>query len=345
MSTREATAAGTGWREVIPEGEAATFEGYAKEMRALQARRAKGREHYRGLHTKAHVGVVGELEVLPDLAPELTVGPFRPGARWPLYARFSNGMHGRRPDGKADVRGFAVKLVGVPGRKLIPGLEDAATQDFLMIQTPALPVRGPHEFLHIVRATAGSPLLALPRLVGKLGFAGTLKVLRGFTSAPAVRSLATGRFFTAAPIRWGDAAVKLSLRPRIVDEVGASKAPDGLRTEVVARLGAGPLAWTLEAQLFVDEATTPIEDASVSWPEDRSPWRPIARLVLPRQDVTSAAGQAIETLVESLSFDPWHALVELRPLGATMRARAAAYRESVFERKAAPEPDAVLPPG
>ena len=31
--------------------------------------------------------------------------------------------------------------------------------------------------------------------------------------------------------------------------------------------------------------------------------------------------------------------------GDPMRARAAAYRESVFERKAAPEPDAVLPPG
>jgi hypothetical protein len=30
---------------------------------------------------------------------------------------------------------------------------------------------------------------------------------------------------------------------------------------------------------------------------------------------------------------------ELRPLGAMMRARAIAYRESVTERQAAPEPD------
>lgn len=339
------TTPGSDWREVIPDGEAEVFEGYAKELRALQNRRAKGRAHFRGLHTKAHVGVVGRLEVVAELAPALRTGPFQPGASWPLYARFSNGMHGRQPDGKADLRGFAVKLVGVPGKKIIPGLEDAATQDFLMIQVPALPVRGPHEFMHLVRAGAGSPLLALPRLVSKLGFGGTLRALRGFAKAPRVRSLGTGRFFTAAPIRWGDGAVKLSLRPLVVDDAGAGPAPDGLRQEVVGRLARGPLAWVLEAQRFVDEATTPIEDASVSWPEDRSPWLPVARLELPRQDVASAAGQAVEALVETLSFDPWHALVELRPIGATMRARAAAYRESIFERNAAPEPTTVLAPG
>ncbi len=44
--------------------------------------------------------------------------------------------------------------------------------------------------------------------------------------------------------------------------------------------------------------------------------------------------------MEKLSFDPWHALEELRPLGAMMRARAPAYRESVIARGAAPEPEA-----
>lgn len=89
-------------------------------MRALQAKRAKGREHYRSLHTKAHVGAVGHLDV-GELPPDLRVGPFAAPGRWPLYARFSNGLHGRRPDGPPDIRGFAVKLVGVPGRKLFRG--------------------------------------------------------------------------------------------------------------------------------------------------------------------------------------------------------------------------------
>ncbi|MEA2750953.1 MAG: hypothetical protein QOI41_5096, partial [Myxococcales bacterium] len=42
---------------------------------------------------------------------------------------------------------------------------------------------------------------------------------------------------------------------------------------------------------------------------------------------------------EKLSFDPWHAPVEFRPLGELMRARNAAYRLSTIERKAAGEPD------
>jgi hypothetical protein len=59
---------------------------------------------------------------------------------------------------------------------------------------------------------------------------------------------------------------------------------------------------------------------------------------LPKQDVSSAEGKKLSERIESLSFDPWHALVELRPLGNMMRARNVAYRESTMERQAAPEP-------
>ena len=59
----------------------------------------------------------------------------------------------------------------------------------------------------------------------------------------------------------------------------------------------------------------------------------------PRTDVADELGRRCEAFVESLSFDPWHAPVEFRPLGNLMRARNHAYRLSVIERAAAPEPD------
>jgi hypothetical protein len=62
-------------------------------------------------------------------------------------------------------------------------------------------------------------------------------------------------------------------------------------------------------------------------------------LTLPQQDTDSEHGQKVAAFVESLSFDPWHAPIEFRPVGATMRARLAAYRESTQERGAVPEPD------
>ena len=67
----------------------------------------------------------------------------------------------------------------------------------------------------------------------------------------------------------------------------------------------------------------------------------LGRFIVPKQDIRSPRGEALEAQVETLSFDPWHAVPELRPLGAIMRARSVAYRASVIERGAAPEPDSV----
>jgi hypothetical protein len=65
----------------------------------------------------------------------------------------------------------------------------------------------------------------------------------------------------------------------------------------------------------------------------------VARLIIEQQDVASERGRAVAAFVEKLAFDPWHALVEHRPLGAMMRARNHAYRLSTAERGAAAEPD------
>ena len=60
------------------------------------------------------------------------------------------------------MRGIAVKLLGVPGKKVIPGMENATTQDFLLIRTSSTPFRSADEFVPFVMAIA-SPLIALPR--------------------------------------------------------------------------------------------------------------------------------------------------------------------------------------
>ena len=114
---------------------------------------------------------------------------------------------------------------------------------------------------------------------------------------------------------------------------------DYLRQDLTARLKSGPLSWTLRAQLFVDEKSTPIEDTSVLW---TGPWVDLATLTLPKQDTESARGREISELVNRLSFDPWHTTEEHRPLGAIMRARGTTYGKSVVARNAAPEPKSVL---
>ncbi len=177
-------------------------------------------------------------------------------------------------------------------------------------------------------------------MIKSFGFFPTLAIFWKALSAEKVRSFATHAFHTAAPVAFGPTAAKLGLFPLAPESTAPSvSGPDFLRDELTARLRSGPLRWALRAQLFVDPATTPIEDASVVW---SGPWLELGTLTLPQQDVATKRGREIAELVNRLSFDPWHATEAHRPLGAIMRARRAAYAPSVIGRKALPEPRDVL---
>ncbi len=328
--------------ETIADDEAARFEGYAAELRAMQKRRAERRGTVsRALHAKQHLGLVGELTV--TAAEDMRRGVFADAGRtYPVYVRYSNGSGDRRADAAPDARGVAVKLVGVAGKKIIPGLEDKKTQDFLFIAEPAIAFRSPDEFMKFARVADKGPLALLPALLSSFGLGRGLQVLRRLAAIPKVASMAAHPFYTAVPILFGEgAAVKLALVPTDA-AAGDASGPDALRDDLARRVKAGPLTYSMRAQRFADERSTPVEDASVAW---ATPFVEIGKLTLPRQDPDSEAGRAVEALVESLSFDPWHAVEAHRPLGAVMRARAVAYRESVLARRAADEPEAVLPPG
>jgi hypothetical protein len=327
------------FHEILGADEGARFEQYAAELTALQRARAeKSGKVSRALHVKQHLGAVGELLVT---APEGSrFGVFEnPGQTWPLYVRFSNGSSSHQRDQLPDVRGLALKLVGVPGNKIIAGLEHEQTQDFLMIDTPAIPFRDPEEFMTFVRAAKDGPARLLPRLFSGFGFTRTLALLKRLSQTSKVSSYATHTFHSAAPIRFGDTAAKLALFPLDSSDAPATNGADALREDLARRLGAGPVRWALRAQGFVDDQSSPIEDTSQPWV---GPWVELATLTLPKQDVDSARGKEVSELVSRLSFDPWHAIEAHRPLGAIMRARAVAYRESVLARKAESEPKSVL---
>lgn len=328
----------TNWQEKIDPGEPERFERYALELREMQRRNARGGAPSRALHAKGQIGVRAEFAVLPDLPEHARVGPFAKPGVFRAYVRYSNGSGMRQHDAKADVRGVAVKLLGVEGKKIIPGLENARTQDFLLIRSSVTPFRTADEFVPFVRA-AVSPLTGLPRVVGLLGVRRTLQILKVATRqlGMPLGSLAETRYFSAVPIRFGKYAVRYSLSPRAgVSGAALPRSADMLADELAARLRTAPVEYDFQVQYFVDEKTTPIEDASVEWD---SPWVTIGRLTLPVQDVASEEGRRTAELIEKMSFDPWHALVELRPLGNMMRARNPAYRVSTQERHAAPEPE------
>jgi hypothetical protein len=326
--------------ETIPADEEEKFRGFAEEIAQIQRERAKqSGVATRVAHVKQHLGAVGELSV--NAAEGGRVGVFEEtGKRWPVYARFSNGSGFHMSDKVPDARGFALKLVGVPGKKLIEGLEHELTQDFLFISTATIPLSTPDEFMTFLRAGKDGREKLLLRAIRAFGLGRTLAIVWQALTDKKVESYATHAFHTAAPIAFGKTAAKLGLFPLDnVADAPAVSGPDYLRDDLVARLQKGALAWSVRAQPFVDQATTPIEDTSVAW---SGPWVELGTLTLPKQDPASTRGKEISELVSRLSFDPWHAVEAHRPLGAIMRAREATYAASVMGRKAAAEPRDVL---
>lgn len=331
----------TQWQETIEPGEDARFEAYAEELHQLQLKNTRQGKPARALHAKGQPGIEATFTVHADLPDVARVGLFaRPGS-YRAFVRFSNGSGAHQPDRKPDVRGVAVKVLGVTGRKIIPGMEDALTQDFLMIRSPATPVRNADEFLALIRV-ATAPLTGLPRLFRQLGLRRLLGLLRraAKTLAP-IDSLATTRFYSALPIQFGPYAVHYALRPHALPDPSdcPGRNPDYLADELAARLRKAPVSFDFQVQFYVDPVKTPIEDASVEWREEDAPFITLGHLTFAQQDVTRPAAKSLSAFIETLSFDPWHALTEFRPLGNMMRARNAAYRVSTQARGAAGEPN------
>jgi hypothetical protein len=65
-----------------------------------------------------------------------------------------------------------------------------------------------------------------------------------------------------------------------------------------------------------------VEDARTQWPEEVAPFYKAATIRIPKQEFDSAEQLAF---CENLSFTPWHALPEHKPLGSINRLRKIVY--------------------
>jgi hypothetical protein len=311
----------TDWRERIAPDEAQHFARVAKVIGGLQ--RAKSAKFGRGraLHRKPLLAATGRLEVLTDLPDHARHGLFATPGRHRVLVRLSNGGPDIQATKLPDIRGFAVKVFDVAGEGALGGVTDH--QDFLMINQDRTPTADSREFIAFLEAaTPGrlSGILHLFKAHGPFSGFARLRDLFGMLSKK-FNGFAAERFNTVLPLCCGPYAVRVRLKP-------AGNPPPAARSKDIVedmreRLAVGPLIWDLELQFFVDEATTPIEDASKAWPDAETPIVTAARLTLPQQDVYAAADEA-----EAAKFDPWDGLAAHRPLGEVMRARKVAYFES-----------------
>lgn len=323
----------THWQEKLAPDEAQRFAGYARQFADIQARKSAKYGNGRALHRKQLTAARGTLEVLSGLPEFARQGLFATAGTHEAWVRLSNGGMDCAPDKKPDIRGFALRVLGVHGDSAL-GNGPAKSQDFTLINQEAFGFAQSEEFVGFVVAASKGGGALLKYLLRQYGvFNGIARVRKlAQTLGKPFGGFATEPLFSAVPMACGPYAVRVRLLPVAANGVARAGAKADWNADFSARLATHSLQWELQLQPYVNETLTPIEDASVNW---GSPYTTVARLTLPQQETASAHGKEFAQQVESAVFDPWQALVAHRPLGDVQRARKVVYFESQKGRGAA----------
>lgn len=305
----------------------------------------------RDAHPKAHGCVLATMRVDPDIHRSLQQGVFaEPGKEYKAWIRFSNALK-MRHDLVRDARGMAIKLLGVEGANETKG---RTSQDFLLVTHPAFFAADARQYVDFPSAIfkVRSSLVLYFRLSRfffgvsppRFRWRGAWAAMRSlrWTSSPLVLT-----YFSQVPFRFGSGTAKFRAVPRqgpgfrkglgfffkaLVYQLtvipGLKHAftcwEHMLRDRLRDSLKSHAAAFDFFVQLGSDQSDPlmPIDDATVRWPEGRSAFRKVATIHIgPQQPSTEER----MLFAEHLSFSPWHALTDHRPLGSINEIRRAVY--------------------
>ncbi|XTR53226.1 hypothetical protein ACOM2C_09285 [Pseudarthrobacter sp. So.54] len=124
--------------EIEAEREAELTREILERMAAAQTANSDRHRHaIRDAHAKSHAILKATLRMHEKLAPEPAQGIFANPGSFPAVVRLSSSPGDIHPDRVPAPRGFATKVIGVPGERLLPAL-GGHNQDFLMVNFPVL---------------------------------------------------------------------------------------------------------------------------------------------------------------------------------------------------------------
>ena len=300
----------------------------------------------RSVHAKCHGLLLATMQVIDGLPQTLRQGLFATPGRYDAVMRLSTIPGDILDDKVSTPRGLALKIMGVEGARL-PGSENDRTQDFVLVNGPAFLKADAKSFLKSLKLLAATTdkgeglkkaFSTVARAVEKVieasgGQSATIISLGG---QPETNPLGE-TFYSQAPHLFGQYICKVAMVPVSPSLIALSNAPvdlkdkpDGLREAVACHFDSQGGEWELRIQLCTDSEKMPIEDASVAWSEDESPYIAVAKIMaVPQPSWNPIRAAALD---EGLSFSPWHGLAAHRPLGSIMRVRKAAYQQMAAQR-------------
>jgi hypothetical protein len=300
--------------------------------KSLDASTATPKIAARDAHPKAHGCVTANVKMAQSVPSDLAIGTFRPGKKYEAWIRFSNGS--KQDDRERDARGMAIKLMGVDegDRVLATEAPGTRTHDIVLTNHHTFFLKDVKTYVDFMESATnkGNPL-------SMVGFLLTHPIIGvgafQFVSQP-ISSPITSNYYSATPYKLGSQVVKYKAKPCDgADRSGAHvDDPDYLKKALRADLALGGGCFELQIQRQKDTGLSledAVEDASQAWGDDPKNFVTVGRIEIPAQQDFSAKA---ETFCENLSFTPWHARSEHRPLGRVNRTRKAVYEATSEER-------------
>jgi hypothetical protein len=295
-------------------------------MREYMKRHYVPGSYQRAGNTKTHGLVRGTVTILDGLPAELRRGIFTEPRTYKAWIRYS----GPGPDSPKDIDdvGFGsmtIKIMGVPGPKLMD--DEKFTQDLLCVCTPTFVTPNSVENAKLQAwILDGTPLWYFlnPRDTHLLDF--FMQALWNKTQ----RNPLGEYYYSCVPYLLGEGrAMKYAFYPktkvpRKIPNLPFRPPDNYLRDNMIRTLSEQDVEYDIMVQVQTDAFKMPIENASVRWSERLSPPIAAARVHIPKQQFDFAAQWAF---VGRLSYNPWHALPEHRPLGNQSRTRLKLYSE------------------
>jgi hypothetical protein len=315
-------------QETIAQDEAEHTRAFITFLKDVSARRHPTGNPQRFNQGRAAGCVEAEFSVLGGLPADLAVGLFARPATYQAWIRFANASSAS--DRERDVRGMAIKVRRVPGENLTPG---ATSQDFVLNSHPVMPASGPKDFLELLEAMEAG---GFRRAMFFLSHPRSARV--GLAARQHPTSHLDIPYWSATPYLFGAGrSVKYIVQPTSPQK---SVLPNPLTDTYLGDAMAEHLtrreaSFDFMIQFQTDGRAMPIEDAMVEWKERESPYRTVAKIRIPPQRIDTLERQR---QCEEVAFNPWHCLLDHRPLGSMNRARKDIYREMAEFRQARTEP-------
>ncbi len=278
------------------------------------SQRYKNSKMLRDAHPKAH-GCVRAKFIVPDLPKHLKIGLFSHVGQYDAWIRYSSASQSVDDDREKTMLGMAIKILGVKGKKLLEDKSESNTQDILLLSNPVLPIRNAEDFLKVVN----SKVLFF---INPFHFHELKIAMSSRKNHPSPLSI---RYWSTTPYLFGEGrAVKYSAVPCSTSnrKLPTNLSENYLKDAMKEQLTHNDICFDIMVQFQKDPYKMPIEDATIVWDENLSPFQKVAKIIIPKQKFDF---EDQINFCENISMNPWHSLVEHRPLGSINRARRDVY--------------------